>query len=151
MLKLLIGTVHILRPGSITLEQIKTITDNVVLENSALPSKDLKHYTLDINSILIYRKDRQEMSKKITSIAKNYKNPLVLCFAENINNYNFQTLILGSYNHLDDVAKNLFSNLKKAETCKPDILLVEGIKQESLGIAIMDRLINCCNEKDIKF
>lgn len=140
---------HILRPGSITPEQIKKITGNVVLEdgkNNILPSSNMKHYQLDSPSILVYSKNNQKMIEKILSLMKNYKNPIILCCTENAKFYpSKNVLTIASKDNLEKYSKNLFSSLRKAVSFSPDVILMEGVKKEGLGIAIMNRLFNVCN------
>ena len=146
------NTPHILRPGSITPEKIKTISANVLLEyseNGMLPSSNMRHYQLDTKATLVYNKDNQKMVDKIISLSKHYKNPVILCCKENVKLYSFQNMIaIASKYDLETYAKNLFSCLRKASSFLPDMILVEGVAKNGLGIAIMNRLENVC---DIKY
>ena len=137
---------HILRPGNITPEQIKKIAGSVIVEDSHLPSNQYKHYQLNTIATLVYSKDKNKMIEKIKSISENYKNPIILSFYEDCNYYNTTKVInIGSKDNLQEVSKNLFSNLQKAEKQNPDIILMEGIKKHGLGLAIMNRMINVSN------
>ena len=51
---------------------------------------------------------------------------------------------------LESYSKNLFSSLRKASSLSPDMILIEGVKKEGLGIAIMNRLLNVCNNHYIE-
>lgn len=139
---------HILRPGSITPEQIKAITGNVVLEenkNDILPSSNLEHYQLNSQASLVYHDTNQKMVDKIIDLAKEFINPIVVCCNENMNFYPFVNVIpVASKYCLEDYSKNLFSCLRKASSLSPDMIFVEGVKKEGLGIAIMNRLENVC-------
>ncbi len=141
---------HILRPGSITPKQIMAISKKVVLEkpkNDLLPSSNLKHYQLNIPSCLIYYKDNQKIVNKIDEISNNFKNPVVICCTENSHFYtNKNVMSIASRNDLENYSKNLFSYLRKAASLHPDIILIEGVEEVELGIAIMNRLKNICNE-----
>ncbi len=146
IVKVINNIAHILRPGNITPEQIKKVAGNVIIETSHLPSDHLKHYQLNTRTTLVYSKDKNKMIEKIKSIAKNYKNPIILSFFEDCDYYHTTKIIdIGSKYNLQEVSKNLFSNLKKAEKIKSDIILIEGIKKQGLGLAIMNRLLNVCN------
>lgn len=140
---------HILRPGSITPEQIKAIAGNVVLEegkNEILPSSNLKHYQLDNHSTLVYHDNNQKMITKIIDLAKDYANPVIVCCEENASFYPFSNVVpVASKYCLEDYSKNLFSCLRKASSLSPDMIFIEGVKKEGLGIAIMNRLENVCN------
>lgn len=149
---------HIVRPGFITPEQIKQIAGNVVLaenKNSILPSSNMKHYQLDVKSTLVYSQNNQKMVDTIIGLSKNYTNSVVLCCTENIKFYqnenNIQSVIgIASKNNLEEYTKKLFSSLQKASSLSPDMLLIEGVKKEGLGIAIMNRLLNVCNDNFIE-
>lgn len=143
---------HILRPGSITPEQIKQVAGSVIIENNQLPSSALKHYQLNVKSILIYSNDTKKMIDEINSISKKYKNTVILSFSENTDNYiNNHVINIGSKSNLAEVSKNIFSNLRKAEKLNPDIILIEGTERKYLGLALMDRLLNVCNYNYIEF
>ncbi len=149
IVRVLDGVPHIVRPGSITPEQIKAVAGNVVLEknkNDILPSSNLKHYQLDRSATLIYHDNNQKMIDQIIDLAKNYTNPIVICCEENAGFYPFSNVLaVASKNSLEDYSKNLFSCLRKASSLSSDMIFVEGVKKEGLGIAIMNRLENVCN------
>lgn len=140
---------HILRPGTITPEQIKVIAGSVILEktkNHILPSSEMKHYQLDITSILVYNKDDKKMIDNILKLSKNYANPLILCCEEHMKFYTDKNIItIASRENLEDYSKNLFSCLNSVSSFSPDVVLIEGVEKEGLGIAIMNRLENVCN------
>lgn len=156
IVKVIDNVPHVLRPGFITPEQIKKVAGNVILENedyinkksSNLPSSKLKHYQLSSDSILIYNDNNDRMINKINEICKNYANPVIVCCNENLGYYNNSKHIItyGSKNKLEEISKNIFSSLKKADSYLPDIIIIEGVKNEGIGIAIMDRLKNVCSE-----
>lgn len=139
---------HILRPGSITDEQIEKIAGTVIkdYENavSDLPSSNYEHYTLNSKSLLVISNDNEKMVSKINEIANTYSYPVIISKHENINKYNVKTVIdMGSC--LDDIAKNIFTNLRKADSFSPDMVIIEGVQNEGVGLAIMNRLIKACD------
>lgn len=151
IVKVVDGTPHILRPGAITAEQIKKVAGNVIIDNSNLPSKNLNHYQLNIDTVLVYGKNKKKVFEKINSISKQYKFPILLTFTENRNIYDTKNIIdIGSKNNLEEISKNIFAKLRQAEKLKPDIIIIEGIKKKGLGLAIMNRLLNVCNNNCIK-
>ena len=144
---------HILRPGSITPEQIRNISADVVLqdnnENNLLPSSNMKHYQLDTKATLVYDKDNQKMVEKIIHLSKYFQNPVILCCKENVKFYSISNIIaIASKYDLPNYSKNLFSCLREASTFLPDMILVEGVAKIGLGIAIMNRLENICDFKN---
>ena len=142
---------HILRPGAITVEQIKQVAGNVIVEDSKLPSKELKHYQLGVDSILVYGKNEKKVIDKINSMIKTYNFPILLTFSENKLKYNTTNIIdIGSKHNLEEISKNIFTKLRQAEKLHPDIIIIEGIEKKGLGLAIMNRLLNTCNGHCIK-
>lgn len=139
---------HILRPGSITPEQIKNVVGNVILEdnkNDILPSSDMKHYQLDCKVTLVYHEDNQKMIDQIMNLSKDCANSIILCCKENVDFYlNKKVMTIASKYDLDEYSKNLFSVLHKASSLYPTMIFIEGVKKEGLGIAIMNRLENIC-------
>lgn len=140
---------HILRPGSITDEQIEKIAGTIIkdYENSVsnLPSSNYDHYTLNSKSLLVISNNNEKMVSKINEIANTYSSPVIIAKHENINKYNVKTVIdMGTC--LDEIAKNIFSNLRKADSFSPNIVIIEGVKNEDVGLAIMNRLIKACDD-----
>lgn len=147
IVKVIDGVPHILRPGSITDKQIEEVSGKVILDYDINPSSVLSnnyaHYTLNSESILIISNDNAQMISKINEIANTYKSPLIMCTHKNINNFGTNQIIdMGA--NLDEIAKNLFSNLRKADSYSPDIVIVEGISSGGIGVAIMNRLSKAC-------
>ena len=44
----------------------------------------------------------------------------------------------------DNYAKNIYSALRKADKIKPKMILIEGVKKQGIGYAIMNRLLRTC-------
>lgn len=151
IVKVINGIPHILRPGAITVEQIKKIAGNVIIENFNLPSKNLSHYQLNIDTILVYGKNKKKVVEKINSISKQYRFPVLLTFSENRTKYDTKNIIdIGSKDNLEEISRNIFTKLRQAEKLSPDIIIVEGIEKKGLGLAIMNRLLYACNNNYIK-
>lgn len=145
---------HILRPGSITLEQIEKVCgikpiNDYKTNPSDIPSNKFKHYSLNSKSIVVYSNNNEIMVSKISEIASNYTSPVILCSHSNVNKYNFKYVIdIG--NNLEEIGKNIFAYLKQVDNISSDIIIIEGVKQEGIGIAIMDRLIKACENNFVE-
>ena len=86
------------------------------------------------------------MINEIKEIAKKYKNPLIVSTTENISNYDVKNVInIGSRNNLEEIAKNIFSTLRRVDEFNADIVIFEGVESQGIGIAIMNRLEKACN------
>lgn len=156
------GKVRILRPGKITKEQIEDIVDSVILDEHIFnvvekdevvlsPGMKYRHYAPDSRCLLIYSEENCKLVAKTKDLAKEYNNPVIICSDENVNYYNnVETVTYGSKGNYQEIASNIFRLLRKVDRLKPDIVLIEGIKKEGIGIAIMNRLLRACSHEYIE-
>ena len=140
---------HVLRPGSITAEEIEKISGKVILDyekiNNNIPSSKYSHYKPNSKCVLVYNEDNEKMIKEIKELAKKYQNPLIVSTTENMSNYDVKNIInIGSRNNLEEIAKNIFSTLRKVDEFNADIVIFEGVETKGIGIAIMNRLKKAC-------
>lgn len=148
IVKVIDGIPHILRPGSITAEEIKKISGTVVKSYESnineLPSSNYKHYTLNSKSLLVISDNNEKLVSKINEIASEYSFPVIMAKHQNINKYTEKQVIdIGS--DINEIAKNIFANLRKADSFSPDIVIIEGVQNKGVGLAVMNRLINACD------
>ena len=102
-----------------------------------------RHYAPNAKCILVYSKENDKLIEKIKEIATEYKNPLILSKTENSPKLKeFKTIDIG--NSLEDISKNIFTILRKVDGYNPDIVIIQGVEKEGLGLAIMNRLIRAC-------
>jgi len=150
VVKVIDGIPTILRPGFITKEDIidavgiVKVSDNIFKKVDGpveSPGMKYKHYAPNSECQLIYIKDKNELVK--------YFNDKVT----------FETVVIGSSklknisckkflyygDSLEDIAHNIFKLLRLADTYNPDIILIEGVSKDGLGLAIMNRLMRACS------
>ncbi len=156
------GIPNILRPGKISPEDIKKVVGIVKIDEHILkdietdekvlsPGMKYKHYAPKADCILVYSEDNEKMIKKIQEITQKYRNPLVISCNENAKYYDVKNKILyGSKENLNEIAQNIFKDLRKVDSFKPDIVIIEGVKNDGIGLAIMNRLIRACEYHYIK-
>lgn len=154
------GIPHILRPGKITAEQIKKIAGSVIIDSHIMcdlqqnepvlsPGMKYKHYAPNSKCILVYSKENDKLVEKINEIVKEYTNPLIVCHSNNIKKYNTKNIIdMGQ--SLEEITQNIFKILRKVDGYNPDIVVIEGVEKEGLGLAIMNRLIRACEHNYIE-
>ena len=149
IVKVIDNVPHILRPGSITEEQILQFAPQVIKDYEDENSDNINHanhYTPNSNCLLVYGNDNKKMVAKIKEISNKYVKPCILASHENIAFYEGNTAIdIGSKANLNEIAKNIFANLRKADNLSPDIIIIEGVPKDGIGTAIMNRLIRACN------
>lgn len=156
------GIPNILRPGKISPEDIKKAVGVVKIDEHILknikndekvlsPGMKYRHYAPKADCILVYSEDNEKMIKKIQEITSKYTNPLVIACNENAKYYDVKNKILyGSKENLNEIAQNIFKDLRKVDSFKPDIVIIEGVKNDEIGLAIMNRLIRACEYHYIK-
>ena len=161
------GIPHILRPGNITAEQIKEVAGNVVIDKSILskvslnkkvlsPGMKYKHYAPKTDAVLVYDEDENILKEKISNAVDksivNRKSPLIICKSENVEFFRnkFKDLnIIDMGKTLEDISKNIFTDLRIADKYNCDLIIIEGVSSDGLGLAIMNRLLRACNYKVI--
>lgn len=148
------GVPHILRPGKITAEDIKNVVGTVEIDEHILhktgegqkilsPGMKYRHYAPNAKCILVYSKENNQLINKIQELASAYKNPIIITQSENLEKLKgLRTIDMG--NSLEDISKNIFTILRKVDKYHPDIVIIEGVEKEGLGLAIMNRLIRAC-------
>ena len=156
------GIPNILRPGKISPEEIEKVAGSVkidehILKNIELneqvlsPGMKYRHYAPKSNCILVYSEDNEKMMQKIQEMIKKYTNPLIISCNENAEYYDVRHKILyGSKDNLNEIAQNIFKYLRKVDEFEPDIVIIEGVKEDGIGLAIMNRLIRACEYHYIK-
>lgn len=144
----------ILRPGKITPEDIKNVAGKVNIDKHIFsklssdekvlsPGMKYKHYAPNSKCVLVYSKNNNLLKNKIKEISDSYKMPIILSRTENINQYGNKVVIdIGS--DVNEIARNIFSVLRKVDKFNPDIVIIEGVDPQGLGLAIMNRLIRAC-------
>lgn len=150
VVKVIDGIPHILRLGEITPEQIKKVTGSVIIEQNI---KQDKHYAPNSDCVLVYSKDEDKMIEKIKEIAQKHEKVTIISSQEHIERYKEVTNLIinvGSLNNLKDISKNIFSALREVDKMMPDLVIIEGVKQEGMGLAIMNRLIRACSKSYIE-
>ena len=149
------GIIHLLRPGKITKEQLEEIAevevDNHVLEKVekqeavASPGMKYRHYAPNTNCMMVYSEDTKKMIEQINKITEqnNNKNILVLAKGENLNKY-ISNKKWNMGDTLEEIAKNIFTLLRKVDKENVDLVIIEGVGKNGLGLAITNRLIRAC-------
>ena len=142
----------ILRPGFVTYEDIFSLIGSCNIAPGVLTKLDnntkvespgmlYKHYAPKTNCILVY-------SSKIDTLRQIIND-----------NLDHKTIIIGSSklkdipcyhflnygDTLEEISHNIFSLLRLADKYEANQIIIEGVKKEGLGLAIMNRLIRTAN------
>ena len=152
--------VHILRPGKITVEDIKKLGIDVVVEKQVIedcnpkekvmsPGMKYRHYAPKTKCLLVYSNNNENIINKINEQIGLGKNVLILGRTSNLDKYKTEKkLDMGE--SLEEISKNIFTLLRKVDSYKVDLVIIEGVKKEGLGLAIMNRLIRACEHNYIE-
>ena len=152
--------VHILRPGKITVEDMKALGIEVVIEKQIMeeclpqekvmsPGMKYRHYAPNTKCLLIYSDNKENLVDRINKEIELEKNVLVLGRTSNLEKYNTgNKLDMGD--SLEEISKNIFTLLRKVDSYQADLVIIEGVKKEGLGLAIMNRLIRACEHNYIE-
>lgn len=152
--------VHILRPGKITVEDIEKLGIEVVVEKQIMeeckpeekvmsPGMKYRHYAPNTKCLLVYSDNGNKLVEKINEEIELYKNVLVLGRTSNLDKYKTDNkLDMGE--SLEEVSKNIFTLLRKVDKYNVNLVIIEGVKKEGLGLAIMNRLIRACEHNYIE-
>ena len=160
VIRVIDNKVHILRPGKITMEDIEKLGIEVIVEKHVMeeckpqekvmsPGMKYRHYAPKTKCLLVYSDDNDKLVEKINEQLSLEKNTLVLGRTNNLNKYNTKNK-LDMGDSLEEISKNIFTLLRKIDSYKVDLAIIEGVKKEGLGLAIMNRLIRACEHNYIE-
>lgn len=139
---------RILRPGGISLEDLRTILPEVaVYRGPEILSSGMfaRHYSPKAKLILV-EKEGQEQIGTVHEIASEYAarghRVGIMAQSENREEYGgpFSIKVLGSRKKLASCAANLFKTLRDFDNDGTQVIVAEGVLEKGLGLAIMDRL-----------
>lgn len=149
---------QILRPGGVTYEELKAALGDVTIHPAAIarsevhveharsPGMKHKHYAPKAEMIVV--EGRFDLVvEKVKELAEQHfragRRVGILATDESLQEYNFglwTVKSLGSRSNLASAAKSLFRLLREFDEEGVDIIIAEGVPQEGLGLAIMNRL-----------
>ena len=153
----------ILRPGAVTENDIIKLVGKCKIDNNVFkkidknkkvesPGMKYRHYAPETKCKLIYFLNDQEQILNINTIVNDYNGDVVILgfeeHKEEIMVSNQRFISLGKKNDFETIARRIYSSLRKADTMKPQIIIIEGVEKKGLGVAIMNRLLRTC-EYDI--
>lgn len=146
----------ILRPGAITLEMIREVSENVYVDFNVIdkPDKDFKpkapgmkykHYSPKAK-IIIVEGNQQNMISTINklvleSVAKGEKTAIMATEqTKNLYNQSNMIFVVGDRNKPETIAANLFKIFRQFDFLDMDTVYAEGFSHDNMEAAIMNRL-----------
>jgi len=154
-------TPMILRPGSITKEDLEKVIGEVLIDPSLARKEDndkakapgmkYTHYSPDADVYIVSGSEHAIVEKINSLVEENEERGLktgVMCLEKNKDNYKGEVLSLG--NTLEEVGSNLFDALRQMDKMNIDIVYSEEFPTDGVGQAIMNRLLKSAGYKTIK-
>lgn len=137
----------ILRPGGLSLEEIKKVVPNVTLHPAVLnkflgrpesPGMRYRHYAPEIPLILVSEKYLVEV---INDVLKKYEKVGLITLSTPKYLPDVSNLVIRSFrNDIKAMARNLFSTLREFEEIDLDAIIAVAPPKEGIGLAIYNRL-----------
>lgn len=148
----------ILRPGGITLEQIREYLPNTIVDKHILkslekneqpkcPGMKYKHYAPDAD-VTVVEGDVAKIKKKIDELIAENKNLKIGVITLSDNKYSAD-LVLSAGSNNKEYAKNLFRVLREFDDNKIDVVFAEFVDDDSYGLAVKNRLYKSAGNKVI--
>ena len=150
------GKARILRPGSVTQEELSEIIEVDGFKERASgpilsPGIKYRHYQPKAPMLVILGEDvkvRDEVKKRADLLLKTYKKLGILCFEEDtkfLQDLGATVVSMGYKEDLKSIANNLYKSLRAFDTLGIEYILSRGIMDsKGLGIAISNRLNKAC-------
>lgn len=158
VVKVIDGIPTILRPGKVTPMDIKEVVGVVKIDEHifkkaegivASPGMKYKHYAPQSNCLLVYSDD-EEMQIALVN-EHLVPNTIVIGFEEHRNRIRcHQFYAHGHKGHEEEISHSIFQLLRQVDQQHPAKIIIEGVKKEGLGLAIMNRLIRAASYQYIE-
>ena len=157
-------TPTILRPGAITLEDLKKIIPEVVEDRANLksditpksPGQKYRHYAPKADMI-VFTGELENVVLKIKEYIgiEKLKDKKIGIMAtdetkDRYRNEDLSIKSLGTRRDKRTIANGLFNVLREFDSLDIDIILAEGVELDDIGIAIMNRMMKASGGKIIK-
>lgn len=150
---------RLLRPGAVTLEQLKEILPDIEVDKAVLRQPDLgapvaspgmkyKHYAPKTDIYLVEGNSDQFIS--YLNSMKTSEPFAALCFEEEANQLDCKTVVLGSEFSKESEAKTLFEALRKIDEIGVLKAFAHAPEKSGVGLAVYNRLIRAAGFKVIQ-
>lgn len=142
----------ILRPGGITYEMLTEVLGFVEIDKGLLDDKNFKpkapgmkyrHYAPKASMYLLEGKACACLVPLVEAALRSHKKVGVLCSeakAACLTQAGEGELFLSTWKTREELAAELFYLLRDFDRTCPDIILAEGVEEDGLGLAIMNRM-----------
>ncbi len=143
----LIGTPRLLRPGAVTVEQLKQILPDLVVDDAVLselketeqaasPGMKYKHYAPHTETYLV-----EGCSRSFCEFVNGKSDCVAVCFDEEYYNINTKKISYGSKRDELSLAQNVFSVLRQIDALGVSAAYIHAPSKDGVGFAVYNRLI----------
>lgn len=145
----------VLRPGAVTLKQLSEALDMDIIYNKVSdnaegsipksPGMKYKHYSPKAQLIMVIGDINNIVKMVIETANHNLSNGKTVGILSTIQTNSMykdfdQVICLGDREKTKTISSSLFTSLRDMDNLDVDIIIAEGIIEDGLGIAIMNRL-----------
>lgn len=147
---------RLLRPGAITLEQLKEVLPDIEIDKAVFaepeknakvssPGMKYKHYSPKTEAFLV-----EGSSKDFAEFVNGKENSLALCFSEDEEFISTKYMVYGTKSDESTLAKNVFSALRDVDNENVNSVYIHAPSKSGVGLAVYNRLIRAAAYKVIK-
>lgn len=155
----------LLRPGAVTMEMLENVLGQVDIDPAIIgpvsadikpkaPGMKYRHYAPKADMVLVEGEMEQVVryiNQETKKAQKEGKTVGIICTEESRNRYPEGILeVIGSREHEETVAHNLFAVLRDFDSRKVDCIFSESFSRDQLGQAIMNRLCKAAGYHIVK-
>ncbi len=154
----------ILRPGGITLEDIRSILPDAIVDPAVIsgdeklkpksPGQKYRHYAPKATMILVQGRPEKvvEEIKRLAAIAEiDGQKVGIMSSSENVLKYLPKVVRdMGSVDDAKEIAHRLFDIIRELDRENTDLILCEAVDDSGLGMAIMNRLLKAAGGKLVR-
>ena len=144
----------LLRPGAVTLEQLKEILPDITVDKAVLseleagqkaasPGMKYKHYAPETETFLVE-------GESFAEFVNQQENALAVCFLEESEEIRIPKIIYGSKENPESFANKLFATLRDVDSTGVKAVYVHAPEKQGVGLAVYNRLIRAAAFKVIK-
>lgn len=144
----------LLRPGGITLEQLREVLPDITVNKAVLaelqkgetvasPGMKYKHYAPKTDTYLVE-------GENFAQFVNQKPNAVAICFSEESDNIKIEKIIYGSKENPETLAQNLFATLRDVDKLGVNEVYIHAPEKNGIGLAVYNRLIRAAAFKVIK-
>ncbi len=143
---------RLLRPGGITVEELRTVLPDLVIDKAVLdepeegkpvasPGMKYKHYSPTTETVMV------ECEDGFIDFVNSQDGCGALCFAEEAARITVPHIVYGNEQDPETLAEGLFSALREADGLGVSCVYAHAPKKDGVGLAVYNRLIRAAGFK----